>query len=422
MPGEFPTVLSAGPLSYREEMAWNDFRADPGILSGRGAVLAVDLPEPLDRPSARALVDALCARHEIFRTTYGTTAGTAFRHVLPFFRHAVTEGAEAPPPRPRPGELLPDDLVRVRTEPGPAGGTRLVVALDELVTDPWSCARLRAEVADLAAGRPAPPPSARYADYAREERARELPPEQADYWRSRLAGVEAAPGPAPDGPDPGGDPAGERIVVFPDELTAAVRELSRRLRVSPFMVVTTLVTMTLAALSGTRDVTVATMSSTRPGRYADVHGNFSNVTVLRTVLTDDPTFTEALGVTRETVLGALNRPVPYLKLAELDGVRLPRPSVRVHYLPGRAHHYNATLDPKPSGASWTEDADTAEWPLDLGFVEDSARRVAIWASYDTAAYTHAAVERIVDGCCRLLASVAADPGFTCAGLGALLAA
>src|SRR3954454_24868684 len=92
MRGEFERVSSVGPLSYREEMSWNDFRADPGILSRRGALLAVDLPAQLDRPATRTLVGALCARHEILRTGYGTVAGAPSRQVFPFFRHAVIDG------------------------------------------------------------------------------------------------------------------------------------------------------------------------------------------------------------------------------------------------------------------------------------------------------------------------------------------
>ena len=420
-------ALPAGPLSYREQAAWNEFSTDRETFFKRGAVLAVDLPPSLDAAAVGDLVEAVCARHAIFRTAYDTTAGRPVRHVLPSYPHVVAAAGESG----QSGEaaqgahgscLLPDDLVRIRSAPGPHGGTTLSFGLNEMITDTWSCARLRAEVELLGrgtahtGGAPLEPLPFSYADYAREERERPLPAATEAYWRGLLAGAGAAAVPAPDGPDPSGDPAGERILVFPDHLTDAVRTACQRLRISPFMVVTALVTMAVASLSDERDITVTTMASTRTGKWADVHGNFSNLTLLRTALPANPTFTEVLAATRRTVLGALARPVPYLRLAELTDVPLPRPAVRVHYLPSRAHHYNATLDAHPSGAAWTEDADFADWPLDLGFAEDSRRRVAIWASYDARLFTHAAVGRLLDGCRRLLESVATDSDPTCRDL------
>jgi hypothetical protein len=409
-------ALPAGPLSYREQAAWNEFGTDRETFFKRGAVLAVDLPPGLDASGVRELVEAVCARHAIFRTAYDTTGGRPLRHVLPSYPHAVAAADDAGEPAPgaHGSCLMPDDLVRIRSAPGPQGGTKLSFGLNEMITDTWSCARLRAEVELLGQGKAhtgspvLPPLPVGYADYAREERERPLAAVTEAYWRGQLAGLGAAAVPAPDGPDPGGDPAGERILVFPDPLTDAVRTVCQRLRISPFMVVTALVTMAVASLSDERDITVTTMASTRTGKWADVHGNFSNLTLLRTALPANPTFTEALAATRRTVLGALARPVPYLRLAELTDAPLPRPPVRVHYLPSRAHHYSATLDAHPSGAAWTEDADFADWPLDLGFAEDSRRRVAIWASYDAQLFTHAAVERLLDCCRRLLESVATD--------------
>jgi hypothetical protein len=175
------------------------------------------------------------------------------------------------------------------------------------------------------------------------------------------------------------------------------------------MMVTALVNLTLATLHGGRDIGLATMASARTGKWADVHGNFSNVVLLRTRLPADPSFADVLAATKETVLGALaHQPLPYLQLTQILGETLPRPLVRVHYLPARAHHYSYALDAQPSGASWREQTEFAGWPLDLGFAEDSRRRVAIWASYDPRVYSHAAVAAVVAGCGAVLELVAGD--------------
>jgi hypothetical protein len=314
-----------------------------------------------------------------------------------------------------PAGLAPADLVRVWSTPGP-GGRRLTFQLNEMITDPWSCARLRAEVTDLLAGGPAPEPvSGSYAAYALQERERPVGEELAHYWRSQLAGIaRASDGLPADGPDPSGDAAGEVVQVLPDDLTEALREVCRRHRATPFMAVTALTTMTLATLSGVRDVLLATAASTRPKQWDDVHGNFSNVVLLRTVLPAEPTFADTAQRSKATVLGALRQqPMPYLRLRELGESPPPRPAVRVHYLAARAHHFGATLDEKPSGARWREEADVPSWPIDLGFAEDGRRRVAIWTSYDARLFRHDTVERLMDLCGDVLRTVAAEPDITC---------
>jgi non-ribosomal peptide synthetase component F len=206
--------------------------------------------------------------------------------------------------------------------------------------------------------------------------------------------------------------------VLPDELTEAVREVCRRHRTSPFMAVTALATVTLAVMSGERDVVLATAASTRPKQWPEVHGNFSNVVLLRTALPADPSFTDAARYSKATVLGALrNQPMPYLRLREVLATgEPPRPAIRVHYLAARAHHFGSTLDEKPSGALWREEADVPSWPLDLGFAEDSRQRIAVWTSYDARLFRHATVELLIERFRQVLGMVAADPDLTCTEL------
>src|SRR5215211_5477534 len=114
-------VLPVGPLSYREHVAWDEFSTDRETFFKRGAVLAVNLPSGIDAPNLTELVEAVCARHAIFRTVYDTTAGRPFRQILPSYPHIVAAG-EADSAGEAVGEstpgahgsrLLPDDLVRI---------------------------------------------------------------------------------------------------------------------------------------------------------------------------------------------------------------------------------------------------------------------------------------------------------------------
>jgi hypothetical protein len=251
-----------------------------------------------------------------------------------------------------------------------------------------------------------------YSDFAREQRGHPLPDRIADFWRQQLDGLDAPDYLEEDGPDPGGDIAGERVVVFSDDMTEALRGLCRDRRVTPFMAAVALVNTVLAVRSGSRDVAVSTTTTTRPGKWSSVQGNFSNVLLLRTTLPADPTFSQVLDLSRAGVFAALrHQPMPYLQLQDVLGRPLPETPVRVHYLPHQAHHYRL-LDSKPSGDAWIEDAVFAGHPMEIGFAEDKRGRFAIWLSYDPARYTHRNAGELLDSCCQALRVACADPALT----------
>ena len=409
------------PVSFNEESAWREFQSDRDTFFKRGSVVTVPLDRGMTLADRRALIATITARHDIFRTAYDTTGGVVGRHTLVDYPHSVMEADE--PGYPVPGRhdsyLMPEDVARMWLTPGPDGTDLLSLDLNEMITDTWSCARLHEEILRLVRDGDRSESNGigiGYADFAREERERPLSPETAEYWRGQLAGVSGLSGLQPDGPDPSGDTAGERVFVLPDELTAAFREVCRRFRLSSFMAVASIVNMTLAALTHDRDILLTTTGGTRAARWTEVQGNFSNHVVLRTMLGTDPTFTEVAAASRATTLGALrHQPAPYLQLGEILGAPPPRPPIRIHFLANRAHHY-AVLDTKPSGAAWVENAAFAAWPLDIGFAEDGHNRIAIWLSYDPRKYTHATVDRVIRSCGQTLREVQASEELTCGAL------
>jgi len=421
MPKEELEPIPPDILSFTELSAWHEFTRDPETFGKRGAVVTVKLPEGTRADQVRSVVGEISARHEIFRTSYHAPGGRPARRVLPFCEHKVAESRPpalaAAPADGGDARLMPGDLFRVWVSPGLGEPRSISLGLHEMITDNLSCARLSAEVGQLMSGAGPAPPEASYAEYAQEERRRPVPPDLAGYWRRAFAGLGRHPGIPADGPDPSGDQAGEWILILPDHLGQALRAVSQANRVSLFMVVTALLNMTIAAMYGAEDITLATTASMRAKRFASVQGNFSNVTVTRTAIPPGAPFTEVLAATREAVLGALrHQPVPFAQLKDLIGETLEAPRIRVHYLPRHTHHYSTTLDTKPSGAAWQEDTDFSGWPLDLGFAEDSSGRVAIWANYDPRLFTHATVRAVVSAYQRLLALVAADGTLTCRDL------
>jgi Condensation domain len=418
------TTATLAPLSYSEEAAWHELETNPRAFFLRGLTLTVPMPPGAQRAHAERVVAALVARHEIFRTAYRTIDGRPRRLVYPDFHHDIIE-ADKPVYgifSPDLANLRPNDLFRAWLTPGPDGTTKLSVDLNEMITDSWSCGRMHGELAGLvdtyAAGREPEPGTADagYSGFAREQREQPLAEPLIRYWQTKLAGVGRPAYLAEDGPDPSGEPVGERVYVFHDDLTEAVKTICTRHRLSRFMAVVALVKVVLASRSGARDITLCTTTGTRAARYTDVHGNFSNLLALRTVLPPDPTFAELASLTRNTVVGALtHQEMPFLELKRAVGVEIEPPPVRVAYLPHRLHHY-AILDAKESGAFWPEEAMFATWPLEIGFAEDGHGRFATWFNYDASRYSHASMERLIRDFGHALRAIAGDSELTCTDL------
>lgn len=413
------------PVSYNEEAAWLESRVEPAVFARRILRVTAAVPPGLGPAAVRAVADRLASRHPILRTVYTTVAGEPRRLVLDEHTHEILDGR--PEGLRRPGsELGPGDVVRVWQEPELMG-----FDLSEMVSDPWSCARLQAEMATLlgalAAGEsPAlEPVPATYAEFAVEQRAlaaSEASARLREYWVAQLGGA-APPGYLPpDGPDPSGDTAGERICVLTEELMTCLRAVTSRHRLTPFMAVISLVAAVLAALGGDRELPLATSMAGRAVRWADVQGNFANTLVLRVVLPEAATFADVAVAVRRAVLGGLaHRDLPYLVVRRALGAAgdrelISQPPLRIGYLANRGHQFT-TLDSRAWGEEWTEDTDFSPRPIDLGFAEDARGRVSLWVNYDATLYTHARMKGLVDALWTALRLFGADPETTCGALG-----
>jgi hypothetical protein len=422
------------PVSHNEERAWIESQLTPDAFSRRRLSASVPLPPRASSAAIRQAVSHLTKRHEVLRTAYTSVAGRPCRSVLADWSHDVVEsdGPAEPAASGPPAELLPPDLVRFRVA-SPSGQRRLAVDLSEMVTDTWSCARLQHELTVLldppASGPPADlAPAGSYAEFAAEQRRRmvtEAPRHLRGQWLSRLRLSETPGQLAPDGPDPGGDVAGERILMLTDELMGCLGRVAARHRLSPFMVVVALLQMLLATRSPVRDIVLTTTAANRSPRWAEVQGSFANTVLLPCALPADPTFADVAVAARRSVLAGLaHQELPYLLLKEAlvrEAIRageepsLDDPPIRIHYLSNRTHHFTV-LDSRETGEQWTEDTDFAAWPIDIGFLEDGHRRVAVWVNYDARLFSHALVAGLVDGLWTTLRLVSGDPLLTCARL------
>ena len=330
------------PLSFGQERFWFLHQLDPdGAAFNVGTALR--LFGPLSVPALEQAVSELVRRHEVLRASFREQEGEPRQSILaprrlrlPLAdlgglregdrgreRQRLLEEAAARPFRLDRGGLFRGRLVRVS-----AVDHALQLSLHHIVCDGWSIGLALREIgkgyAAFAAGEPSalPEPAIHYVDYAGWQRRwlrGEVMEQQLDYWRGRAANLP--PLTLPGLNDQGRTPSFRGAIVrveLPPERGAQVRELGRRLGATPFVVLLTAFKALLALVGGCRDVVVGTNVSNRHrSELEDLIGFFVNNLVLRTDLSDAPTFPQLLARVRDVTLAAFaHQDVPYEKVIE----------------------------------------------------------------------------------------------------------
>src|SRR6185503_1558579 len=192
----------------------------------------------------------------------------------------------------------------------------LLVTMHHIVSDGWSMGVLVREVAALYTAFSSGQPAAleelpiQYADYAvwqREWLREEVLERQLSYWREQLAGAPAVLELPSDHPRPAVQSfrGSFEPLTVPEEVTARLKELSRREGVTLFMLLLGAWQVLLSRYTGTADVVVGTPIANRQrGEVEGLIGYFVNALALRTDLSGDPTFRELVSRVREVALGA----------------------------------------------------------------------------------------------------------------------
>ena len=287
-------------------------------------------------------VDALVARHEVIRTTYGEVAGTPSQIVNPPSRVPVRFTdltALAPDVREVEGDrllvaasryafdLANDLMLKVDViKMGPQDHILLLLT-HHICSDGWSKAVLFREFSDLydafARGEPNPlPPLAiQYADFANWQRngaAGDLLNKQVAYWKNRLAGAPSLLELPLDHPRP---PVrtfagSHQTLQIPRPLADALRALAQREGATPFMVGMAVFQVLMHRYTQQDDISVGTPIA---GRYRKelqgMLGFFTNTLVIRTDFSGNPTFRQLLGRVRDAALGAYDhQELPFEKL------------------------------------------------------------------------------------------------------------
>ncbi|HKG81126.1 MAG TPA: amino acid adenylation domain-containing protein, partial [Pyrinomonadaceae bacterium] len=415
------------PLSFAQQRLWFIEKLEPGrynvaVAFGINGPLRVDL-------LARSLNEVI-ARHEILRTTFLETDGQPEQIIASELKIDLpaqflsTDGGGPFDDIHRPFDLARGPLLRPLLLKRAEDKHLLVLTMHHIVSDGWSTGVLTRELSALYDAylhdRPSPlsPLPIQYIDYAvwqREYLQGEVLERQLSYWKEQLAEAPALLDLPTDRPRPNvqsGRGAAE-IFSLPEELSAALRQLSRHKGVTLFMTLLAAFKILLHRYSGQEDLVIGSPIAGRNRREVEgLIGFFVNTLALRTRLSGNPTFSQLLKQVREVCLNAYaHQEFPFERLVEeLQPERSlsHNPIVQVLFelenrIPGRATAASR------SSESWAIDKSaTAMFELILS-LRDTGRQLDGVIEYSTDLFTSETIQRMAQHFSLLLACIVRNP-------------
>ena len=331
------------PLSFAQQRLWFLDQLEPNNP-------LYNIPRPLrltgelNVEALEQALNAIAARHEALRTTYGSEQGQPFQIIASELRqplkvfdlssvpvperekeaHRLVEKEVATPFDLANGPIIRYMLLKLEDE-----DHILVVNTHHIADDGWSTGILLREMTELyeaaLQGKPSPLPplEVQYADYAVWQRnwlQGEALSLQVAYWRKRLDGAPPVLVIPPDRPRPE-KPTFRGAVhrsLLPLGLLESIRALSRQQGSTAFMTLLAGFQTMIFHYTGQPDILLGTDLANRTTVQTEaLIGFFVNLLALRTDLSGDPTFIELLARVREVALGAYaHQDVPFDKLVE----------------------------------------------------------------------------------------------------------
>lgn len=378
---------------------------------------------PLDVGALQRSLERVVQRHEVLRTSFPAQDGRprAAHCVRPFELVHVDLSVVAAAQREEAATAHSNALARLPFDlaTGPlmrAALLRLgrdehvlVIVLHHIVCDEWSLDLFWRDMAafyDAADGlnTSVPPLSMQYAEYAAEQRAlldggrvdRNL-----EYWRSRLAGPTAKLQLPYDRPDAWNRKRAGALAraTMPATVAAALAGFARAHSATPFVVLLAAFKVLLHRYTAEVDVMVGSPFTGRTRHELEsVVGFFINTVVLRTDLSGDPPFTEAVQRVRTSVLEALaHQELPFEQV-----VNALRPGREVHQNPlfqvmfvlqRRPHppHFSSALHTEP----FAVENGGAKLDLTLFVDEPGEGPWQVMLEYDADRFERATAERML---------------------------
>lgn len=340
-----PHVVERGqiPLSFSQQRLWFLDRLEPSNPA-YAIPYCLRIQGTLHQEVLVRCINAIVLRHEALRTTFTASAGWPVQMIQPALTiqphiHDVStllaSEREAAAIRIviheacQPFDLEHDALIRATIIQLAPDDCMLLVTMHHIISDGWSTGIFWQELVTLYQALLAHvPPSLpdlpiQYADYAYWQRQwlqSEDFRKQLAYWKQRLADAPPVLAPLPDYPRPAIQTShgATHVLHLPASLFAALKTLSQREGVTLFMTLLAAFNILLYRYTAQADILVGSPIANRTRTEVQgLIGCFLNILVLRTDLTGNPTFREALQRIRQTTVEAYNhQDLPFEKLVE----------------------------------------------------------------------------------------------------------
>ena len=423
------------PLSFSQQRMWLMYRLAPEGTAYNMPFASRQMG-PLNKLALRATIDAICRRHEAFRTTFAMTGEGPVQIIGPFQSpHWVEVDLSCLPVKQRQQEAarlialeanVPFDLekghlarfVLIEIEPE---DHVLVLTMHHIVGDQWSFGVIGSEFAffynafcksETPSVTPIP---LQYADYAVWQR-RCLTDEwlrtQSDYWQRRLAGLLRLSLPT-DYPRPLMQTfnGSHCMLELPVSLIERMKQFSAERNATVFMTLLACFQILLSRYSGQYDIAVGSPIANRTQSAVEsIVGSFVNILVLRTDLSGNPTFEEMHERVRETALGAYaNQDFPFDKLVETMGATRDHssaPLVQVLF-----NMANAPIgEINVHGLSWVPfEVETEAAQFDLSLTSETGIARKAYLTFNTDLFERQTAERMLGQYSVLLHDALANP-------------
>jgi aspartate racemase len=432
-PGE--ESVGSFPLSFAQEGVWFFEQVAPGTSS-------YNMPEAwrlngrLDVRALEASIEKVIHRHEILRTVFAATAGTAAQLVRPPtpFRLVVRDLSECAGKETelqrllseearRPFDLAQGPLLRIGLIRLAAQEHVLVLNMHHIISDAWSVGVLLRELAQYYRAtlehkseepRELPIQYADFASWQREQFQGESQKQPVEYWAAQLNPALPILAIPTDHPRPARQSfrGATRFFALAKPLCRGIEDLSRKTGSTLFMTLLAAFNVLLRRYSRQDDIVIGSPISGRDRPETEgLIGMFVNTLTLRTDLSGDPTFLELLKRVRETTLGAYEqREMPIEKLVE--ELRLERraghhPLFQVVLGLQQDFAEDWTL-PELTGTRIELDSGTAKFDWTLLFTE-TKEGLRLRFEYSTELFDAGTVDRFVHQFELLLAGIIASP-------------
>ncbi|MBX3335152.1 MAG: amino acid adenylation domain-containing protein, partial [Nitrospira sp.] len=330
-------------LSYSQQRMWLMHQLAPESTAYNMPFASRQMGR-LNKAALRSTIDAICNRHEAFRTMFMMQGEGPVQIIQPFrpphwvemdLTHLPSVQRQEQAAQlveqeaNRPFDLEQGPLARfllIEIEPE---DHVLVLTMHHIIGDQWSFGVIGYEFAffynafcrgDVPSAKPI---LLQYADYAVWQR-RCLTDDwlsvQSNYWQKKLAGLSKLSLPT-DHPRPVTQTfnGSHRMLEFPTSLIERLKQFSAEHNATVFMTLLACFQILLSRYSGQTDVAVGSPIANRTQSAVEsIIGSFVNTLVMRTDLSSDPTFVELLARVRETALEAYaNQDFPFDKLVEM---------------------------------------------------------------------------------------------------------